>query len=182
MRQDDPATAGDPWIDLSTPFNRRIWPAPTPPDGGSAGHLARAAAARLGCDPAQVRAVADARKAFLRLPAGRAAVLGRSASGHAARLRAAGWQVTQVTGIGAMAGADLAVVVNPNDPDGRDWPPEALIGLARRVGHLVVDEGFADARPDLSLAPALPVNAILLRSLGRFGGCRGRTCWWLTRR
>ena len=73
----------------------------------------------------------------------------------------------------ALAGADLAVVVNPNNPDGREWQPQALADLARQVGYLIVDESFADPRPDLSLAPTAPDNVLILRSFGKFWGLAG---------
>lgn len=158
------------WIDLSGAANRRPWPGRAQPADGPQKPLAQAAADWLGCDPAQVRAVADVTAAILRLPPGRAAVL---AGSDAASLRAAGWQVAQVRDIHDMAGVDLAVVGNPGHPAGRDWPPEALSRLARQVGHLVVDESLADPRPDLSLAPALPGNALILRDLRPFWGLRG---------
>jgi cobalamin biosynthetic protein CobC len=75
-----------------------------------------------------------------------------------------------------MEGADIAVVVNPNNPDGRRWPPEALAALAARVGRLVVDESFADADPGLSLAPRLAElgeRVVILRSFGKFYGLAG---------
>lgn len=173
------------WIDLSTGINRRPWPVgDLPPQVWGALPTAAAqerligtAAAWFGCPAAQVLPVAGASAAIQMiprlLPRGRAAVIAPSYNEHAASLQAAGWQVSQVATPDAMAGADLAVVVNPNNPDGREWPPEVLARLARRVGHLIVDESFADARPDLSLAPALPPNVLVLRSFGKFWGLAG---------
>lgn len=163
------------WIDLSTGLNRRPWPQgdlpQAPPAAGE--RLACAAAAWFGCAPAQVLPVADPLAAIPDLPPGRAATIARSDAGHAARLRAAGWQVAEVAAIGDMAGADLAVVVNPDTPDGREWRPDALARLARTVGLLVADERLADPRPDLSLVPSLPANAVVLRSLWPLWGLRG---------
>ena len=73
----------------------------------------------------------------------------------------------------ALAGADLAVIVNPNNPDGRAFTPAEIAAIAASVGHLVVDESFADARPDLSVAGARPANVTLLRSFGKFWGLAG---------
>lgn len=176
--------AGD-WIDLSTGINRRPWPVgDLPPQAWRAlptaaalDRLRQVAAAWFGCDPAQVLPVAGASAAIQMipriLPPGRAAVLSPSYNEHAASLRAAGWQVDAAPRTRDMAGADLAVVVNPNNPDGREWRPQALARLAGTVGHLVIDESFADPRPDLSLAPALPGNALVLRSFGKFWGLAG---------
>ncbi|TJZ91058.1 threonine-phosphate decarboxylase [Paracoccus gahaiensis] len=176
--------AGD-WIDLSTGINRRPWPVPplsqaawrALPTAAAEAALVRSAAGWIGCAPGRVLAVAGATAAIQMLPrllpGRRAAVLTPSYNEHAASLAAAGWQVSPAPDLAAMAGADLAVVVNPNNPDGREWPPEVLADLAARVGWLVVDESFADPRPDLSLAPALPGNAVVLRSFGKFWGLAG---------
>src|SRR5262249_15819547 len=52
--------------------------------------------------------------------------------------------------------------------------PEDLLRLTTRVGRLVVDESFADARPDLSLAPkAGQGRLVVLRSFGKFYGLAG---------
>lgn len=171
-------TVADGWIDLSQGINRRPWTgASLPTDASSAsvslGHLIRVAAEWFGCQPAQVLpwAGGPAIEAIARLlPAGRAATLAPGADGHAATLRAAGWQAENMPDIAAMEGADLAVVANPNDPDGREWQPGVLAHHAARVGHLVVDESLTDARPDLSLAPMLPPNTLVLRGLDRFWG------------
>ncbi|MBU3030129.1 threonine-phosphate decarboxylase CobD [Paracoccus marinaquae] len=176
--------AGD-WIDLSTGINRRPWPVAALPDEAWRALPTAAASARLTgiaagwyrCDPGHVLPLAGASAAIQLiprlLPAGRAAVLAPSYNEHAASLRAAGWQVGDAAGIEDMAGADLAVVVNPNNPDGREWAPETLAALAGRVGHLIVDESFADPRPDLSLAPTAPDNTLILRSFGKFWGLAG---------
>ncbi|WP_347140151.1 threonine-phosphate decarboxylase [Paracoccus sp. SSK6] len=176
--------AGD-WIDLSVAINRRPWPMgdlPSDvwhalPTATATERLVQTAADWFGCKPAQILPVADTSAAIRLiprlLPPGRAAVISPSCHEHAASLRAAGWQVTPVASVEQMADADLAVVMNPNNPDGREWRPEVLARLARRVGHLVVDESLADARPDLSLAPALPLNALVLRSVSPFWGLAG---------
>lgn len=173
------------WLDLSTGINRRPWPVgPVPPEAWQAlptaaaeDDLRRAAAGWFGCAPGRVLPVPGASAAIALIPrlwpAGRAAVLAPSYNEHGAGLRAAGWRVAERAAPADMAGADLAVVVNPNNPDGREWSPAALADLARTVGHLVVDESFADARPDLSLIPALPDNALVLRSFGKFWGLAG---------
>ncbi|MBK4216579.1 threonine-phosphate decarboxylase [Paracoccus caeni] len=176
--------AGD-WIDLSTGINRRPWPVQSLPDhvwhslptAEAVRHLTQIAARWFGCHPERVLPVAGASAAIQMLPrlfpAGRAGVIWPSYNEHAASLGAAGWTVSEVDAIDAMAGADLAVVVNPNNPDGRQWSPARLYDLAAKVGHLIVDESFADPRPDLSLAPQMPDNAVILRSFGKFWGLAG---------
>lgn len=176
--------AGD-WIDLSTGINRRPWPvAPLNdlvwhalPTAAARHRLTEVAAGWFHCDPSLVLPVAGASAAIQLipriLPHGRATILAPSYNEHAASLRSAGWKISQAARIEDMAGADLAVVVNPNNPDGREWQPEALAALAARTGYLIVDESFADPRPDLSLAPLLPENGIILRSFGKFWGLAG---------
>lgn len=173
------------WIDLSTGINRRPWPAAvfSPhaltalPTRADAARLCAAAAARFGCPQDQVLPLAGASAAIQLLPhvlpGRRAAVLSPTYNEHAASLRAAGWQVAEPSDPDALAGADLAVIVNPNNPDGREFTPARIAAIAATVGHLVVDESFADPRPDLSVAGARPDNAMVLRSFGKFWGLAG---------
>ncbi|MBY3178168.1 threonine-phosphate decarboxylase CobD [Rhizobium leguminosarum] len=85
--------------------------------------------------------------------------------------------VGDVAGIGA--GHRLAIVVNPNNPDGLIWPAEKLIALHDRMKAadrlLVVDEAFGDTDPALSLASRAPQlsNLIIFRSFGKFFGLAG---------
>ena len=179
---------GDDWIDLSTGINRRPWPVgPLAgsawrhlPQAGAQARLRDRAAEWLNCNPDRVLAVPGASSAIAALPrliggagTGRAAVLARSYNEHGAALMAAGWQVSAVDDVGAMAGADLAVLVNPNNPDGREWAPDAVAALASQVSHLIVDESFADPRPDLSVAALAIPNVTVLRSFGKFWGLAG---------
>ena len=109
----------------------------------------------------------------LSLP-GRARILAPSYNEYASALRSAGWDVADVDDLDSLAGADLAVVVNPNNPDGRRHEPGKLLALLSRVGRLVVDESFADAAPELSLAPeAGRPGLLILRSFGKFYGLAG---------
>lgn len=173
------------WIDLSTGINRRPWPIEglehqtwrALPTAVARHRMTEVAANWFRCDPNSVLPVAGASAAIQLvpriLPAGHAAILAPSYNEHAASLRSAGWQITECARVEDMAGADLAVVVNPNNPDGREWRPEILTEIAAQTKHLIVDESFADARPDLSLAPSLPENVTILRSFGKFWGLAG---------
>jgi cobalamin biosynthetic protein CobC len=71
------------------------------------------------------------------------------------------------------ADATIAVVVNPNNPDGRIIPPAAL----PRARWLIVDEAFGDVVPEASVIPSMKAEAgrdtIVLRSLGKFYGLAG---------
>ncbi|WP_449041623.1 threonine-phosphate decarboxylase CobD [Paracoccus sp. (in: a-proteobacteria)] len=171
------------WIDLSTGINRVPYPLPAIPaaawqalpDRAAMAGLIRAAQAAYATGAA-VLPVAGAQAAIQMIPrafpVGLARVLGPTYNEHAGALRAAGWRVEEVGELSALAGSDLAVVVNPNNPDGSCHAPEALRRLAGQVGRLVVDESFADPVPELSLAPA-PGRALVLRSFGKFYGLAG---------
>ncbi|MBB3159965.1 pyridoxal phosphate-dependent class II aminotransferase [Rhizobium laguerreae] len=99
---------------------------------------------------------------------------------YARAFASAGFAVDAIDDIAAIgAGHRLAVVVNPNNPDGLIWPTETLIALHDKMksanGFLVVDEAFGDTDPALSLAfraPRLP-NLIIFRSFGKFFGLAG---------
>jgi cobalamin biosynthetic protein CobC len=105
---------------------------------------------------------------------GGARILGPTYNEYASVLSAAKWEVEEVGELGALAGADLAIVVNPNNPDGRSYPRRDLLALLPRVGRLVVDESFVDAVPELSLASdAGQPGLLILRSFGKFYGLAG---------
>lgn len=173
------------WIDLSTGINRQPYPMPQISAGAwtdlptvtSVDRLS-AVAAQTYHTSARVLPVAGAQAAIQIIPflraAGRAAVLGPTYNEHAAALRFAGWDVVEVETLGALAGVDLAVVVNPNNPDGRVYDPQALLKAAQDVNCLVVDESFVDATPAMSLAPHVGLPGVLvLRSVGKFYGLAG---------
>ncbi|MGR7994470.1 threonine-phosphate decarboxylase CobD [Xanthobacter sp. ZOL 2024] len=178
--------AGD-WLDLSTGINPVAYPLPPLPASAWTALPAQEARKALEATAqaafgaaAPVLAVAGAQAAIQLMPQlvppGRARVLGPTYNEHAAALAAMGWTVDTVATAEALAGADLAVIVNPNNPDGRRMMPEALMGLAPQVGLLVVDESFADPEPDLSILPHLgpaPANILVLRSFGKFFGLAG---------
>ncbi|WP_068304797.1 threonine-phosphate decarboxylase CobD [Pararhodobacter sp. CCB-MM2] len=178
-----PMTGG--WVDLSTGINRRPYPLPALsseaftalPSAHAQEALIAAAARAYGVKPARVLPLAGAQSAIqlyprLREP-GDARVIRPTYNEHAASLIAQGWTLQNVEGLQALHGADLAVVVNPNNPDGRSWSPEAMQNLAKRVGLLVVDESFADPHPELSVAASAPDNVLVLRSFGKFYGLAG---------
>jgi cobalamin biosynthetic protein CobC len=175
------------WIDLSTGINPRPYPIPDipasawaalPTEADMAG-LSDVAARAYGAE-CVIAPVAGAQAAIQLIPAlmppGQARVLGPTYNEHAACLRTGGWDVREVTRVDDLAGADLAVVVNPNNPDGQRHTPEFLLDLANRVGLLVVDESFADTAPNLSVIPHLTREServVALRSFGKFFGLAG---------
>ena len=179
-----------PWIDLSTGINPQPWPAgaPTPgawqrlPGAAAATRLDAAAARRYGTSVENIVAAPGTQALIQWLPrlvaARSVAVLGFAYAEHARVWAAAGAKVVEAEEMETLAACDVAVVVNPNNPDGRLVPCQELAALAhalaRRGGTLIVDEAFIDVLPEVaSLAPHLPANAIILRSFGKTYGLAG---------
>ena len=177
------------WLDLSTGINPVPYPVPDLPaecwsrlpQAGALAALRQAAKAAYGAASPDMIAAAPGTQALLQilpalLAARRVAVLGPTYAEHAACWRAAGAEVETVA---QLPPPDRTlVVVNPNNPDGREVAPQALrdwAAAARAGGHfLIVDEAFADVCPGLSLVPEdMPKNAIVLRSFGKFYGLAG---------
>ena len=173
------------WIDLSTGINQVPYPVPQVPPSAwrclptrrARDELVAAAREAYGSDAPMVP-LAGAQAAIQLVPrlgpAGTASVLGPTYNEHAAALRSQGWQVREERRLDALRGADLAVVVNPNNPDGRVHSPDDLAALSNEVGLLVVDESFADPTPSISLAAHDgPGRLVVLRSFGKFYGLAG---------
>ena len=111
-------------------------------------------------------------------PPSRVAVVSPTYSEHAKSWKAAGHELIEVADIGGAPSADVVVITNPNNPDGRVFRPDELNHLANRLasngGWLIVDEAFADTVPEVSLAGATArPGRILLRSFGKFFGLAG---------
>lgn len=177
--------AREDWVDLSTGINRVPYPVPPLsahawrdlPTKSDLTRLAEAARLAYGAD-CGVLPVAGAQAAIQMVPRlrppGLARIVSPTYNEHAAALVSAGWRVEPFMELAQLAGADLAVVVNPNNPDGRWWSPQELLALAGRVGLLVVDESFCDASEELSLCPhAGRAGLVVLRSFGKFYGLAG---------
>jgi len=181
-----------PFYDLSTGINPQPYPLPPlpaeaftrlPEPEALASLQATAATAYGVVDPALVVAGPGTQALINLLPLlrrrGSVAVLGPTYAEHAVAWRLAGHAVAEVTDGAALAAADVAVVVNPNNPDGRLLPVRELLALAGRLaardGLLVVDEAFVDLlAPAASVAPVLPRDGLLvLRSFGKTYGLAG---------
>lgn len=183
------ATYGAPngaWLDLSTGINPTPYPVPAGlisgeafhrlPDRAALAHLEAAARAAYRV-PAGVSltAVPGSELAIhllpkLAPPAAPAFILSPIYGGHTSAWATA---ATQVTEIDSIPDGAIAILANPNNPDGRVLPRDALTDLARRVVWLIIDEAFADVAPDTSIVPILPENALVLRSVGKFYGLAG---------
>ena len=187
-------SAPQPWIDLSTGINPIAWPVPPIPLARyqrlplarEIEQMTAAAADAYGCPlNAAMVPVSGSELAIRLLPrvlgAGRVGILTPTYGSHAAAWRDAGAEVHELAALPDPNIHDLQtlIVVNPNNPDGRVIARANLAAFAQAwtaAGRrLIVDEAFADVRPDVSLLamPELPVGVVVLRSLGKFFGLAG---------
>jgi cobalamin biosynthetic protein CobC len=184
---------GTDWIDLSTGINPHGYPAPAPsPDAWHRLPERDPALVRAACDyydAPQLLPVAGTQAAIQALPRLRLALAGParvtvaapSYAEHAHHWGRHGHVMHQVAYDAlddAVAGSDVVVVVNPNNPTGATIARERLLDwaerLAARGGWLVVDEAFGDLARPLSVAGhAGRPGLIMLRSLGKFFGLAG---------
>lgn len=183
--------APEPWIDLSTGISPFAYPLPELPaetwcrlpTASDDARLRRAAAGRYGCaDPEAIVAAPGTQALIQLLPRlrapGRVCVLGPTYEEHAVCWRRAGHAVETVSSFAVLRDADVAVLVNPDNPTGRLVSVPQLRELAAHLGSrgglLVVDEAFADVVPaSASLVPGLPPSALVLRSFGKAYGLAG---------
>ena len=186
--------APEPWIDLSTGIN----PWPYPLDSPQPEVLQRlpTATATAACRDAMAETFGAPAECVLPIPGSellirllptllrprhgtRVAITRPTFADHAEVWRAAGCRVIETSDpLDALASTDFVVLCNPNNPDGRVWNPDRLEAaqatLAERRGWLIVDEAYADVRPDLSMAArGGRAGLIILRSFGKFFGLPG---------
>jgi cobalamin biosynthetic protein CobC len=179
-----------PWLDLSTGINPEPWAgqrAPADalrrlPDPAALAELEAAAARAFGVeDAARVVAVPGAEAALRLLPTlldgARVALAAPIYGGHAEAWAArAPIAVSTLSDPGARD-ADVLVLVNPNNPDGRRISRADLVVLAEERSAAgrwtVVDESFVEVAPELSVASLAIERLIVLRSFGKFYGLPG---------
>lgn len=184
--------APEPILDLSTGINPHAYPFSSLPatawtrlpEKGRQRQLGEAAALGYGAPSADHVVAAPGTQILLPLVAGlavpgRARVLGPTYAEHARAAALAGHRVEEVAEVESLFGADLAIVVNPNNPDGRIVTKDDLLDLVKDVrgrgGLLVVDEAFMDVGPvSESLCGDVDRgNVVVLRSFGKFFGLAG---------
>lgn len=161
------------WLDLSTGINPRPYPQPVLPaeawtalpDAGAFAQLETVARQFWRVpDGAAVLAAPGASALIARIPAlvpaARVVIARPTYNEHARAFCAAGWTVTD-------GAAEAAVIVHPNNPDGRLHPlPAAAL--------TVIDESFCDVMPDAShIAHATRPGTLILKSFGKFWGLAG---------
>jgi cobalamin biosynthesis protein CobC len=198
--------APEPFLDLSTGINPHSYPLPPLPvdaftrlpEPSALDRLTEIAATYYGA-PSRHHVVAAPGTQILMVPlaalrpAGRAAILAPTYAEYACAAAQNGHEVRQVTGsanagatglwgtvMGELATADLAILANPNNPDGRLVPKPDLLRLAaaqrQHGGLLIIDEAFMDAGLEgaAGLADAVDAgNIVVLRSFGKFFGLAG---------
>ncbi|WP_100253372.1 threonine-phosphate decarboxylase CobD [Methylobacterium sp. UNC300MFChir4.1] len=187
--------APEPWLDLSTGINPVPYPVPALeasawarlPEAAEVRALREAAAAAYGAPDADHVVPAPGTQVLIEtlprlLAPTRVAVVGPTYAEHAAAWARAGHAVAEVSSVDALGEARVAVIVDPNNPDGRTHPLDERRALAEtlraRGGLLVADEAFADLEPVESLCPhvATPDSApgtVVLRSFGKTYGLAG---------
>jgi cobalamin biosynthetic protein CobC len=183
--------APEPWLDLSTGVNPNPYPMPNLPaevwarlpDRAGLARLERLAAARYRAPAGKEVVAAPGAQALIQilprlLRAERVGILGVTYAEYEQVWRAAGAEIVFADRLDPLIACDVAVVVNPNNPDGRLVAPNELAAFAgataERGGALLVDEAFIDAAPEgASLVPILPDSAIVLRSFGKIYGLAG---------
>ncbi|MBZ9773261.1 threonine-phosphate decarboxylase CobD [Mesorhizobium sp. CO1-1-8] len=181
-----------PFVDLSTGINPHSYPLfdlPATilsrlPEAARTRDLTEIAASTYGApSPANVVAAPGTQILLPRVASlvspGKALVLGPTYAEHVRAAGIAGHEVTEVGDFADLADADLAIIVNPNNPDGRIIARDRLLALAAGLhakgGLLVVDEAFMDVGPrQHSLAGDVGQGGIVvLRSFGKFFGLAG---------
>jgi cobalamin biosynthesis protein CobC len=180
------------WLDLSTGINPIAYPVPVfatdiwarLPDSGLEKRAIDAARNHYGFGAEAGVVAAPGTQALIQLyphlaPPGDAVVIGPTYEEHAQSLGISGRDVRYERLLSSIQDEDMiVVVVNPNNPDGKIIPADALIfaaeRLAERGGLLVVDEAFADMNGDDSVAKYAGMDGlIILKSFGKFFGLAG---------
>ena len=184
--------APEPWLDLSTAINPYAYPfAPPPmesftrlpqPEELRALEAAAAFAYRV---PAEVGIIAaPGTQAIVNwlphlLPARRIGILGFTYCEHARSWANGGAELTVAEDLSGLEDEEIAIVVNPNNPDGRLVAAADLHALAAVLGKhgglLIIDEAFVDfLEPGASAVPGTAESGVVvLRSFGKTYGLPG---------
>ncbi|PIB94644.1 threonine-phosphate decarboxylase [Caulobacter sp. FWC2] len=179
-----------PWLDLSTGINPEPWSgqrAPADalrrlPDPLELAELEAVAARAFGvADAGRVVATSGAEAALRLLPGliggGRVALLAPIYGGHVETWAGSTPDLIMSVADLRALGADVLVLVNPNNPDGRRIERMTLAALAQERSDAgrwtVVDESFGEVAPELSVADLEIDRLVTLRSFGKFYGLPG---------
>ena len=184
-------SAPQPWIDLSTGINPFAYPIPPLsaelwsrlPLREEDHELRRIAGQRYGAFDLERIVAAPGTQALIQIvprliAPSEVAIVGPTYREHARCWQRLGHSVRVIADLDEIGDAKAVVVVNPNNPTGRQYEPSRLLALAEdmacRQGLLVVDEAFADLLgAEQSLVPLHPPSSIILRSFGKTYGLAG---------
>ena len=173
--------AREAWLDLSTGINPVAYPVPefSAQDWGILPDRDAQAAATKAArtfwqvpEYAAVLAAPGASSLIARipalLPAGKVWIPAPTYNEHGHAFAAAGWDVTDAPVTDATV-TDAAVLVHPNNPDGRVWAASDVV-----ADFCILDESFCDVMPGESLIEmAARPGVIVLKSFGKFWGLAG---------
>ncbi len=184
--------APEPWLDLSTGINANPYPCvgldegafTRLPEAVSIEALESAAANFYGLGAGGRIVAAPGTQSLIQLlpgiePAKKVGVLGFTYAEHQNVWALSGAHAQTCATLAELAAFDVAIIVNPNNPDGRLVGVADLLALASKMAArqklLVVDEAFIDFLPrEKSLAENLPLpGVIVLRSFGKTFGLAG---------
>lgn len=180
------------WIDLSTGINPEVFPLPSIgseiwnrlPDEKLQASALQAAREHYCATPEAGIVAAPGTQALIQampdlIAKGEVAIIRPTYQEHERSFLLAGWTVSNCQTVDAIpVSAKVAVVVNPNNPDGRIVAKDTLLELAesmaRKGGFLIVDEAFADPHPEVSVAAHAGMDGlVVLKSFGKFFGLGG---------
>jgi cobalamin biosynthetic protein CobC len=186
--------APEPWIDLSTGINPHSYPhSPVPASAFARLPEPRAletlkdivaiafsapSSAHIAASPGTQMLMPLLAQIAVQRGAKSCGVLSPAYAEHARTARIAGLPVTEVSDVTDLDAFDYAIVINPNNPDGRVTDRDTLLSLADTMrdkgGLLVVDEAFVETGYGESIADACHSESrIVLRSFGKFYGMAG---------
>lgn len=175
-----------PWIDLSTGINPHPWPGAEDvvidwhrlPDDGSLADLEAAAARYFGTDPANVCALPGTEIGLRLFGETLATDVRYVVPSYRTHGEMVGGAVPLAAGALNAAERQTLILANPNNPDGRIYSRSVVLDLLDcrgKDGWLVIDEAFADATPEASVAAHVGDDRrlVIFRSFGKFFGLAG---------
>ncbi len=178
--------AMDDWLDISTGINRQPYPADVKLVS-ELNALPRRSKIQSLCDAALNSCDANAPVTVISgvqsviqilprlFPKSKVAHIWPSYNEYPKNFSRLGWEVDTFSNFNETNGADITIVVNPNNPTGEVWTPDEILDLAKSVKFLIIDESFIECSEVSSIASYLHAqsNILLLRSFGKFYGLAG---------
>ncbi len=88
----------------------------------------------------------------------------------------AGFKVRSCKKFQELFKSEIAIIVNPNNPDGKSYRINDLILLSKKVNTLIIDESFVEASETSSIISHIKKNTnniIVIKSFGKLYGLAG---------